>query len=69
MRLSWKPWERCAKQVAAARASLAAKKAARCGFGQADRLHTLRAADEQVVERLQDLRRRWEESAVKIYSA
>jgi hypothetical protein len=31
MRLSWKPWEGCTKHVAAARGSLAAKKAARCG--------------------------------------
>ncbi len=31
MRLSWKPWEGCAKHVAGARASLAATKVARCG--------------------------------------
>jgi hypothetical protein len=38
-------------------------------LGKADRLHTLRAADEQVGERLQGPRRRWEESAVEINSA
>ncbi len=31
IRLSWKPWEGCAKHVAAASAFLAATKAARCG--------------------------------------
>ncbi len=35
-------------------------------FGQADRLHTLWAADEQVGERLENPRRRWEESAVEL---
>jgi hypothetical protein len=36
---------------------------------QADRFCTLWAADEQVGERLKGPRRRWEESAVEIYSA
>ncbi len=38
-------------------------------FGQAYRLRTLRAADEQVGEWLEDPRHLWEESAVEIYSA